>query len=212
MTSLSLQEEPTVCVTTNPDIVNLISESSKILIEEEGSVNPYLIVYLTTTSVMKNKECGIKSDSIPNSILVYYLASCASVFSDDNTDKDTVFANSVMALFDRYSDDQDNLTLRRVIIHAAKFLYDLYSEMITNRTDIDSRKAISRLSHLFIVANTLDVYLTPSKRRKNPTYFTWLKNFITEVLESNDLSFFDNNLYIDKIVSQLSHRTSVLTW
>lgn len=201
-------------LTVNTDLLKLMTTLTQSTIENNPEGNVADIVYLTVKSVLRHPDVRPNVGSVIPAIFVYYLETHKAVrgVSGLSPQVNTQYTNeAALELFDLYVANWNDHTLRRLIDLSARSFHEVLVSKLSQAKDLDIKVAMGRLSNIALFTETVNIYISSSKRKKNIGYMAWLKTFFAQALASEDLSFMESDETVKFVIRQLINNTKVIS-
>lgn len=197
----------------NKPILDLILESSKILIEKYPDLPAPYVVYEIVTKTLLNQNVRSNKQSMVSDIFVYYLESykryCESLNIADTTSEEHL-NDAVLYIFNLYLDRPNNHTLRQILILAASAIRDTVNDRLGKDKDINMQSAMGVMFNLTLLAETVKDYTKSITRKKNLLYIEWLRSALEKSLVDKDYDYIKTDKTVVSVIKQITQKHKVI--
>lgn len=195
------------------DILNLIQDNVKILVDEYPDKSLATIIYTLTLTVVRSPQLRRTNGSMVPDILVYYLESYKRYrqYQEPDVEDQNRFLNEAsLTLFDLYVEDPHNQTKRKLIELVAGSIREHWIDKIVKDESVEGLDEFTIVNNLTLLTETISKYTARPKRDKNLTYVAWLKVVFEKLFQTNDFTPLKDGSDILRVIDQILKRRKII--
>jgi hypothetical protein len=197
----------------HPGVLTAIVLNTHALKKDNPQANAVEVLYLVIKQTLNSAAMAIAPDLMVSTCFVYYInAYRAMIATDKDPDSEAscvTYDDAALSLFDLYLQCPHDVIVRRMLPMVTEALREV-TVARQSASDQPLKESLGSLSTLALLSQTLPFYVKGRRRQKNYEYVTWLKTLFEKVMNSNDLTFMNQDEKLKAITKQIVNHNPVI--